>query len=352
MSGRRAHQRQTRKPFTHHRAFCAGAPPRRRPRAHVSWCVIIRSDPGAVLNLTSPGLCSAHPAPCLHGPVATLAACEQEDPARHNRAPTPLWLPRWPLSPCVRAVVSRSTPGIGQHWPGEWHDNHFPATPLCTIRWFFAGHADLLEPERPPLRLPQVSFAGPSDTPRVRICTAGTASAHRAGRGLLDLSHLDLNASGRAMAAVTPDDRHGEPGAHVYATRNVDGERTSVTVCRVGPSRGELQGPSSRDDTAGPWTAPIRPWQETRPDLLEFDAYLMSGGRTVIDGVRKPGIIACNNGADRATTCLRLSNLRGLRTPFEGDKRPDRANLRACGCWDCSFFMRNCLPGALMAVAC
>lgn|GEM_PF-4916781 len=78
----------------------------------------------------------------------------------------------------------------------------------------------------------------------------------------------------------------------------------------------------------------------------------MSGGRTVIDGVRKPGIIACNNGADRATTCLRLSNLRGLRTPFEGDKRPDRANLRACGCWDCSFFMRNGLPVALMAVAC
>lgn len=97
--------------------------------------------------------------------MATLAAPPQLDLARRNRAPAQLWLPCWQLSRCVRAVVSRSTLGIGRDWPSEWHHNHFPASPLCTISWFFAGHSDLLEPGQAPLRLPQVSFAGPFTRP-------------------------------------------------------------------------------------------------------------------------------------------------------------------------------------------
>lgn len=97
--------------------------------------------------------------------MATLAAPPQLDLARRNRAPAQLWLPCWQLSRCVRAVVSRSTLGIGRDWPSEWHHNHFPASPLCTISWFFAGHSDLLEPGQAPLRLPKVSFAGPFTRP-------------------------------------------------------------------------------------------------------------------------------------------------------------------------------------------
>jgi AraC-like DNA-binding protein len=97
--------------------------------------------------------------------MATLATPLQPQLAQRNRAPAQLWLPRWQLSQCVRAVVSRSTLGIGRHWPPEWHHNHFPASPLCSISWFFAGHAELLEPGEPPLRLPQVSFSGPFTHP-------------------------------------------------------------------------------------------------------------------------------------------------------------------------------------------
>jgi len=97
--------------------------------------------------------------------MATLATPLQPQLAQRNRAPAQLWLPRWQLSRCVRAVVSRSTLGLGRHWPPEWHHNHFPASPLCTISWFFDGHSDLLEPGQPPLRLPQVSFAGPFTRP-------------------------------------------------------------------------------------------------------------------------------------------------------------------------------------------
>ena len=97
--------------------------------------------------------------------MATLATPLQPDLAARNRAPAQLWLPRWELSRCVRAVVSRSTLGLGRHWPPEWHHNHFPATPLCTISWFMAGHSDVLTPGQAPLRMPRVSLAGPFTGP-------------------------------------------------------------------------------------------------------------------------------------------------------------------------------------------
>lgn len=97
--------------------------------------------------------------------MATLAPPLQPVLAQRNRAPAQLWLPHWSLSHCVRAIVSRSTLGIGRDWPAEWHHNHFPASPLCTISWFFAGHSELLEPGQAPQRLPQVSLAGPFTRP-------------------------------------------------------------------------------------------------------------------------------------------------------------------------------------------
>ena len=54
--------------------------------------------------------------------MAHLATPPQPALAALNRAPAQLWLPRFSLSHCVRAVVSRSTVGLGRHWaPAQHH---------------------------------------------------------------------------------------------------------------------------------------------------------------------------------------------------------------------------------------
>lgn len=105
--------------------------------------------------------------------MAFLVQPPQPTLASINRAPVQLWLPQPSLSQCVRAIVVRSTLGIGRHWPESWQYNHFPATPLCGISWFIAGHSDLLDegcpaaPGSPGRRLPQASFSGPVTRPTV-----------------------------------------------------------------------------------------------------------------------------------------------------------------------------------------
>lgn len=97
--------------------------------------------------------------------MAHLVTSQRSALAARNRAPVQLWLPRLSLSQCVRAVVSRSTLGIGGAWPASWHHNHFPASPLCTLAWFFRGHTELLHPGQPPERLPPISLSGPFTAP-------------------------------------------------------------------------------------------------------------------------------------------------------------------------------------------
>lgn len=105
--------------------------------------------------------------------MATIAEPLQPTLAALNRAPVRLWLPQPSLSHCVRAVVARSTLGIGRDWPQSWCYNHFPASPLCCISWFVAGHADLIDEGwpaadgSPGTRLPQVYFSGPFTRPTV-----------------------------------------------------------------------------------------------------------------------------------------------------------------------------------------
>lgn len=105
--------------------------------------------------------------------MAYLAQTLQPALAALNRAPVQLWLPRPSLSHCVRAIVSRSTLGIGRDWPEPWQYNHFPATPLCAISWFIAGHSELIDegwpaaPDSPGRRLPQIHFSGPFTRPTV-----------------------------------------------------------------------------------------------------------------------------------------------------------------------------------------
>ena len=106
--------------------------------------------------------------------MASLATPLQPTLAALNRAPVRLWHPQPALSRCVRAVVARSTLGLGRHWPTQWHYNHFPASPMCGIGWFIAGHAELLDPGCPPApgspgrRLPPAYFGGPLTRPRCR----------------------------------------------------------------------------------------------------------------------------------------------------------------------------------------
>ena len=90
-----------------------------------------------------------------------------------NRASVQLWLPHASLSHCVRAVVVRSTLGIGRDWPEAWQYNYFPATPLCSFGWFIAGHSELIDagcpaaPDSPAQRMPRAYFSGPFTRPTV-----------------------------------------------------------------------------------------------------------------------------------------------------------------------------------------
>lgn len=54
-----------------------------------------------------------------------------------------LWQPRPSLSACLRGVMSRNTLGVALTDVQRF--NHFPATPLCNITWWFAGCSELLE---------------------------------------------------------------------------------------------------------------------------------------------------------------------------------------------------------------
>ena len=51
-----------------------------------------------------------------------------------------LWLPRATLTACVRAVMVRST--VGHQLSDVQRLNHFPATPLCSLSWWFVGHSE------------------------------------------------------------------------------------------------------------------------------------------------------------------------------------------------------------------
>lgn len=128
--------------------------------------------------------------------MAHLATPPQPALAALNRAPVQLWLPRYSLTQCVRAVVARRTLGLGCSWPAHWHDNHFPASPLCTLSWFFHGHTELLHDDQAPERLPSVYFSGPFTRP---TRSRNTAEGHGMMLMLLPdaaqaLTRLDMSA--------------------------------------------------------------------------------------------------------------------------------------------------------------
>lgn len=97
--------------------------------------------------------------------MAYLATPPQPALAALNQATVQLWLPRVSLSRCIRAALVRSTVGVGRHWPAAWHHNHFPASPYCTIGWFFQGDTDHLFDDRRPSACRGCTSPGPSTTP-------------------------------------------------------------------------------------------------------------------------------------------------------------------------------------------
>lgn len=105
--------------------------------------------------------------------------------ARHPHGLIPsgqLWLPRASLSACVRGAMVRST--LGYTLRDEQRINRFPATPLCSLSWWFEGRSECLVPERPDtmpdLRSPREAYpgrwvlTGPHTRPSSSYCAAPT----------------------------------------------------------------------------------------------------------------------------------------------------------------------------------
>lgn len=86
-----------------------------------------------------------------------------------SQARSSLWLPRVALSSCVRAVLSRDTREVSLS--EEQRYNHFPATPACSIVWYFSGRGELVDPgypagaDSPRTAFGPLTFCGPLSRP-------------------------------------------------------------------------------------------------------------------------------------------------------------------------------------------
>lgn len=72
-----------------------------------------------------------------------LAMSEATSPAGLVHA-SQLWLPGPALMACVRGIMVRNT--VGGVLTDAQRVNHFPASPLCSLSWWFAGGAETLVP--------------------------------------------------------------------------------------------------------------------------------------------------------------------------------------------------------------
>lgn len=75
-----------------------------------------------------------------------------------------LILPRPALAGCLFAAVLRDTRGRGLSYSDRF--NHFPASPLCAVSWFFDGQSHAVSggvPRSDPL--PRLVFSGPQSMP-------------------------------------------------------------------------------------------------------------------------------------------------------------------------------------------
>lgn len=79
-----------------------------------------------------------------------------------------MWLPRRALATCMRGVLSRNT--LGADLNDAQRFNYFPASPLCSISWWFEGISELLPFATDP------SLDGPRKPVPARICFHGPST--------------------------------------------------------------------------------------------------------------------------------------------------------------------------------
>lgn len=79
-----------------------------------------------------------------------------------------MWLPRRALMTCMRGVLARNT--LGADLSDAQRFNYFPASPLCSISWWFAGDSEFLPFATAP------SLDGPRALPPARICFRGPST--------------------------------------------------------------------------------------------------------------------------------------------------------------------------------
>jgi len=118
----------------------------------------------------------------LHSPrMATLVSSAARQP--DGLIPSgQLWLARPTLAACLRGTIVRST--VGHVLSDEDRINCFPATPLCSLSWWFAGRSEHLVPQRPDtmadLSSPREAYpgrwvlAGPQTRPSTSYCAEPT----------------------------------------------------------------------------------------------------------------------------------------------------------------------------------
>jgi AraC-like DNA-binding protein len=91
-------------------------------------------------------------------------------------SPVRLWLPPWGLHACLRAVMWRSTVGMGLTESQRW--GHFPAGPVCTISGLHQGRVEVLasgaghDPFSERQAAPRMSVMGPQSGPRSAVYSA------------------------------------------------------------------------------------------------------------------------------------------------------------------------------------
>lgn len=259
--------------------------------------------------------------------MASIAQPAQPTWAARNRAPVQMWLPHPSLSGCVRAIVARSTLGLGRHWPESWRYNHFPASPLCGIGWFVAGHSDLIdegwpaEPGSPGKRLPQVYVGGPLTRPIVsRNSTEGQV-----------LMLMLLPDAVQALTGLNPADwlNRCEP---LHTALGVDWQSLSDAVLNAADDEARVQ--LIEDFLLPRWQAARR--GRDAPGLLRLKDWTRSLAlRAATSGVGRS--LRQSERRIKGWTGLPMRELRGLgraeqaffRTLEQGDERVSWADVAA-----------------------
>ena len=171
-------------------------------------------------------------------------------PSTLSSATSQMWLPRPSLSGCMRGVMVRNT--LGVELPAAQRFNYFPASPLCSISWWFAGDSEMV-----PFTT-QASLDAPRTAVPARICFHGPATQPK-------LSWNPGQGHGM-MLLLMPDALHRLTGIEgsQYLDRFVDVRDmfppTWLALCEAVMQQND---DTARVETIQDFLEPL--WQEARP---------------------------------------------------------------------------------------